>query len=611
MRTFVPSLGISTCIEKKEGLIMILSLNCGSSSIKMDVFGENQASTLACFRIARLNTESPEFKCSPELKVSEFPRTLDSALELLLSETIKLFPEIKAVAHRVVHGGKDYSAPTLINDDVVNRIEELADLAPLHNPINAIGIRIARKLLPDVSHVAVFDTAFHSTLPRRARTYALPKELSAKHDIRRYGFHGTSHAYVAKQAALYLERPLQSLRLITCHLGNGASMAAIEYGSSVETSMGQTPLEGLVMGTRCGDIDPSIPLSLAKLEGLTLDEVDQVLNRRSGLLGLSGSSKDMRDIIESAATGDEDCQLALTVFCHRIRKYIGAYAAVMGGVDAIVFTGGIGENSSVIRHRVAQRLSFLGAQIDETRNREAKLDAQNNTEDISKRNSSVRILAISTDEQKAMAQESATLLDLLSANRKTAPIPVGVSSRHMHITQEALEQLFGPTHKLTPLKQLSQPGQFAANETVTLIGPKNKIENVRILGPLRSKNQIEISRTDEYTLGIDAPVRASGNVENTPGIKVIGPQGSIDLENGVICAWRHIHMRPEDAKSYCVENGDTVSVRLEQEERGLTFGNVLVRVSEKYALEMHIDTDEANAAEISTGALAYLVSPND
>ncbi len=588
---------------------MILSLNCGSSSIKLDVFDENASQSLGRIRVGRLNTANPEISCTPEIELQRTPTTLEEGLEMLLAEVAGQFPEITALAHRVVHGGSEYAAPTLINDDVLTSIDRLSELAPLHNPINAKGIRIAQQQFPDCPHIAVFDTAFHVSLPRRARTYAIPKELSTKYDIRRYGFHGTSHAYVANQAAHYLQRPLQSLRLITCHLGNGASMAAIEYGSSVETSMGLTPLEGLVMGTRCGDIDPGIPLTLARKEGRSPQELDEILNRESGLLGISGTSKDMRDIIERAGEGDDDCQLALNVFCHRIRKYIGAYAAVMGGVDAIVFTGGIGENSAVVRHRAAQRLSFLGAQIDETRNRECRLDEQNPIEDLSRRNSSVRLLAIATNEQKAMALECRDLIRSMNKACSSGPIPVGVSSRHMHITRETLEILFGPGHELTPLKDLSQPGQFAAKETVSLVGPKNTIENVRILGPIRSKNQIEISRTDEYTLGIDAPVRASGNVDNTPGIQVLGPAGSTVLTQGVICAWRHIHMRPEDAESFGVSNGDIVAVRVEQEERGLTFGNVLVRVSDKYALEMHIDTDEANAAEISTGAEAFLVPP--
>ena len=512
---------------------------------------------------------------------------------------------IGAVGHRVVHGGTEFKAATRITPKVIEAIEALVPLAPLHNPNNLAGIRAALELLPDVPHVAVFDTAFHATLPRRARLYGLPHELADK-GYQRFGFHGTSHEFVAKRAAENIEGDIRDLRIITCHLGSGASICAVEYGRSVETSMGMTPLEGLVMGTRSGDLDPGMILALMRDEGMSVDEVDELLNRRSGLAGLSGVGNDMRDIERRAAEGDEHCRMALHVFCHRVRKYIGAYTAFMGGVDAIVFTAGIGENSAVVRHRIAQRLDFIGARLDEDRNRAAEVTPDNPVSVISTDSSRTRLMVVATDEQFAIAQKTAQLAHEQDYVERQLTIPVAVSARHVHLTQETVEQLFGEGYQLTERNPLSQPGQFACNETVNLIGPKRTLENVRILGPTRSKNQVEISTTDEFFLGLDAPVRASGDVKNTPGITLEGTAGRAELKQGVICAWRHIHMTPEDAEHFGVKDRDVVDVRIDSAARDLVFGDVLIRVKSSYALEMHIDTDEANAAGIGRGAEGIL-----
>jgi acetate kinase len=315
----------------------------------------------------------------------------------------------------------------------------------------------------------------------------------------------------------------------------------------------------------------------------------------------------MRDIIEKASQGNEDCRLALQVFAHRLRKYIGAYAAIMGGADAIVFTGGIGENSSVVRNRVCQRLEFMGAILDEDLNQDLRINDENPLGFFNIPKSRIKLLAVKTDEEKAIAEETARLIGLEAEVNTIPSIPIAISARHIHLTQEVVEQLFGPGYQLTERAPLSQPGQFAANETVTVVGPKNSIDKVRILGPCRTLNQLEISRTDEFFLGIDAPVRASGKVDNTPGIKIVGPYGELSLNEGVICAWRHIHMTPEDAEIFSVEDGDIVEVSVSNGERPLTFGNVLIRVSPKFKLEMHIDTDEANAAELSQNAEGALL----
>lgn len=583
----------------------ILVVNCGSSSLKAALVDPETGRKASRVKVERIGEATPTVRVNGgeprACDASDHRAALALALPLAANGAT-----IDGVGHRVVHGGEIFDASVRIDDDTVASIDGLSALAPLHNPANVAGIVAARERLPDLTHVAVFDTAFHSTLPRRARAYALPTELAEAHGVRRFGFHGTSHRFVSRRAAEHLGRDVRDLRIITCHLGSGCSMAAVEYGRSVETSMGMTPVEGLVMGTRSGDVDAGALIALMRAEGWDAAELDRVLNKESGLTGLSGVGNDMRDIEARAAAGDERCRLALHVFCHRVRKYVGAYAALMGGVDAIVFTGGIGENSAVVRHRVAQRLEFLGAVFDEDANRELELSSDAPVASLSSPSSRVALLAVATDEEWEIAREAARLVERRD-QVKPLTIPVAVSARHVHLTQETVEALFGPGANLTEYRPLSQPNQFAANERVNLIGPKRTIESVRVLGPTRSKNQVEISTTDEFALGLDAPVRASGHVEGTPGITLEGPAGRVTLTEGVICAWRHIHMQPEDAERFGVADKDVVDVRIESEMRDLIFGDVLVRVSPKYRLEMHIDTDEANAAGISRGTEGVLV----
>ena len=588
----------------------VLVINCGSTSIKAAVIHPETGQRLSELRVERLETDESQAILN-DAEPETAPAAFNAAINELLPRLIEsVAAEIESVGHRVVHGGKWFTQPTLIDDAVARQLDQTVSLAPLHNPAGIAGIQSARQLLPDVPHVAVFDTAFHATLPPRAATYALPPALSARHGLRRFGFHGTSHQFVAHRAAEFLNDELRQMRIITCHLGGGCSVCAIEYGRSVETSMGMTPLEGLVMATRCGDIDPAVLLHLMRGEQMSVDDLDALLNRQSGLAGLSGGSTDFRDIEQRAEDGDESCRLAIQVFCHRIRKYIGAYAAVMGGVDAIVFTGGIGQNSATVRHHVAQRLEFLGAQLDEVANREACVSLQNPVAEFSARHSRVRLLAVRTDEAWEIARLTRRLCATQIAEPIRQAIPVAISARHVHLTQEAVEALFGVGHKLTPLKSLSQPGQFAAEEEVILEGPKRCIERVRVLGPTRNSNQVEISRTDEFYLGIDAPIRASGDVDNTPGITLVGSEDrKVPLSCGVICAWRHIHMTPADAAAFGVEDKDVVEVVVGQDGgRSLTFGDVLIRVKPTYKLEMHIDTDEGNAAELDRHDVARLDS---
>ncbi|MFM2163488.1 MAG: hypothetical protein RLZZ383_3000 [Pseudomonadota bacterium] len=583
----------------------ILVLNVGSSSLKADVVETRTGERCATARVERLGGEAT-------VRLGEGPpepctATNHASALAVVTAHLEAAGAVEAVGHRVAHGGERFKAAALLDDATVAEVEALGSIAPLHVPPAVAAIRAAKARWPTLPHWGVFDTAFHATLPPRAQTYALDAATAAKHGIRRYGFHGTSHGYVASLAASFLKTDLRALRLVTCHLGNGASVTAIEQGRSVETSMGMTPLEGLVMGTRCGDLDPGVILHLLR-QGLRLEEVDDLLNRQSGLAGLSGTGGDLRDIEDRAAAGDDACRRALQVFTHRLRKHIGAMVAVMGGVDAIVFTAGIGENSAVVRERATQRLEFLGAILDEDRNRDVTLSDAAPVAAFHADHSRVALLAIRTDESRAIAAQIEAATAEQGIDRPHQTIPIAVSARHVHLTRAAVDALFGPGHALTPRAPLSQPGQYACEEQVDLVGPKRTIERVRVLGPERPACQVEVSRTDEFFLGLDAPVRASGDVRDSPGITLRGPAGSVTIAEGVICAWRHIHMHPDDAEAFGVSDKDVVDVEVATGPRRLTFGDVLVRVHPEFRLEMHVDTDEANAAELAAGAAGELAA---
>ena len=318
---------------------------------------------------------------------------------------IKSMDEISAVGHRVVHAGEKFAYSVVINDEVMNALKECIDLAPLHNPPNILGIEACKELMPGVSMVGVFDTAFHQSMSPYAYIYALPYEYYTKYGVRRYGFHGTSHKYVAERAADILGKDIKELKIVTCHLGNGASITAVKDGKSIDTSMGFTPLEGLAMGTRCGDIDPAICGFLVEKEELDINEVCNILNKKSGVLGISGISSDFRDIEEASKKGNERAALALEVFAHKVKKYIGAYAAVMGGIDAVVFTAGLGENSSSMRESICKGLDFLGFRIDKEKNNTRGKEAVISTDD-----STAKILLIPTNEELMIAKDTAELI---------------------------------------------------------------------------------------------------------------------------------------------------------------------------------------------------------
>ena len=596
----------------------ILVLNCGSSSLKYSFFDTEhpEKTTRGCVECIgrsnmRLVQRNERGEVVRDLRHGEFANAFIAMRAALLDEAagaISDVSSISVVGHRVVHGGEKFTNAVMINDEVLTDIEALSPLAPLHNPVNVAGIREARRAFPAVPHVAVFDTAFHGTLPSHAFLYGLPNEFYEKKGVRRYGFHGSSHNYVALAAAQFLKRRPRELKIVSCHLGSGASICAIDHGRSVDTTMGFTPNEGLIMGTRCGDLDSGVLAFLERNDGMTAAQLDELLNKESGLLGLSGLSSDMREVEKAADTGDARALTAFKTFCYRVRKYIGAYVAAMGGLDVVIFTAGIGQGSAGVRATALQGLGCMGIHLDETRNRDAR-DGKEIAR-ISTDDSPVTVLVVPTDEERMIARETLRALSrdyLVRASEacRNEPVPIEVSAHHIHLAQEHVEALFGVGHCLTKTSDLSQPDQYACKEQLSIIGPKGRIDRVRVLGPTRKATQVEIAMTEQFKLGIQPPIRESGDIIGSPGCTLEGPAGQVAIDKGVICALRHIHMTPADALRYGLKDKCTVRVRVPG-DRELLFGDVRIRVDPNFALAMHIDTDEANAANLRNGAHGFV-----
>ncbi len=395
----------------------ILVINCGSSSLKFQLIDAENEKLIAkglCERIGIDGSQLVYQKTGEEKQKTVTPmpdhtKAIRLVLDALTDEksgVVKSLDEIGAIGHRIVHGGEKFAASTVITDEVIEAIRECSELAPLHNPANLIGIDACRTLMPNTPMVAVFDTAFHQTMPEEAYLYGIPYEYYRKYKVRRYGFHGTSHSYVSKRAAEVLGRKYEDLKLIVCHLGNGASVSAVDHGKCVDTSMGLTPLEGLIMGTRSGDIDPAIMEFIAHKEGKSIDEIMEILNKKSGVLGLSDNfSSDFRDLEDTYLEGKEEGVRAMKAFAYRVAKYVGAYAASMNGVDAVCFTAGLGENSPIIRNLVCERLGFLGIELDQEQNNKRGEDLV-----VSVNESGTKVLVIPTNEELAIARETYALV---------------------------------------------------------------------------------------------------------------------------------------------------------------------------------------------------------
>jgi acetate kinase len=394
----------------------ILVINTGSSSLKYQLIDVDNEKVLAkglCDRIGLDNSFLKHTKagsdtiviekdmCNHKVAMEEIMHTLTDKQIGVISD----MSEISAVGHRVVHGGERFCESVIIDDEVMSTLRDCIELAPLHNPPNIIGIEACRQIMPDIPMVGVFDTAFHQTMPNYAYVYALPYDVYTKYGVRKYGFHGTSHKYVSERAAALLKRPLEELKLITCHLGNGASICAVKFGKSIDTSMGFTPLDGLAMGTRSGAVDPAVIPFLMEKEKMSISEINEYLNKKSGVLGISGVSSDFRDLHAAADEGNERAKLAIDIFCYRVKKYIGEYAAVMNGVDAIVFTAGIGENNEVARKQILSEMDYLGIAVDWEKN-----SIRGKEIDISLPDAKVRTLIIPTNEEIAIAMETLKLI---------------------------------------------------------------------------------------------------------------------------------------------------------------------------------------------------------
>jgi len=399
----------------------ILALNCGSSSVKYQLYDWNKREVIAKGMVERVTigdsyiihevpgreTYREEYEC-PDHQVA-----IHLIIKILSDKThgvVSSMEQISAVGHRVVHGGEKFTCSVRIDDTVLAAIKEVQHLAPLHNPPNIAGIEAAQAVLPDVPHIAIFDTAFHQTMPKHSYTYAVPYEWYEKHGVRRYGFHGTSHLYVSKRAAVMLGKDPKDCNIITMHIGNGVSHSAIKNGVSVDTSMGLTPLEGAVMGTRCGDLDPAIPMFIQQKENLSAKEIDSVLNKKSGILGITGQYTDRRDVIEGAQEGNcPRCQLALDVEAYRLKKYIGSYAAAIGGIDAVVFTAGVGEMAWLIREKAVEGLEFMGILLDKEKNRNTMTRKKESV--ITTPDSPVKVFVIPTDEELVFTEDVAAILE--------------------------------------------------------------------------------------------------------------------------------------------------------------------------------------------------------
>lgn len=393
----------------------VLVINCGSSSLKYQLIDSETEAVLAKGLCERIGIDGrlvyQKTGLDKEITEAAMP-THKQAIQMVLDAIVnpktgalKSLAEVDAVGHRVVHGGEKFASSVVLTEEVLAQIEECNDLAPLHNPANLIGIRACQELMPNVPMVGVFDTAFHQTMPKKAYLYGLPHEYYEKYKVRRYGFHGTSHSFVSKRLAELIGRDIKDTKLIVCHLGNGSSITAVDGGKSVDTSMGLTPLAGLPMGTRSGDIDPAILEFIAGKEGKSVEEITTILNKKSGVSGLSGVSSDFRDLDAGMKEGNDRCRLALDVFCYSVKKYIGAYAAAMGGLDAIAFTAGIGENNPYVRRVSTMDLSFMGIDIDGTKN-EIRGEEQKISTDASK----VQVWVVPTNEELAIARETVELV---------------------------------------------------------------------------------------------------------------------------------------------------------------------------------------------------------
>ena len=596
----------------------ILALSFTGEELSFTLHETKEGTRLAAGVFKELSTEKSHFVFFNGKEEQRFPvphRELGALFSLLekalfTGEKAPLAgPEqVTAVGHHLISGGDVFSSSTLLSNDALAKLETLN---ALHKEFNAPGVAAAheaRTRFPQATHVAVFDSSFHSSLPPYAFLYALPYELVVEKKVRRRGYHGITHQYAALKAAQYLNRPYNELEVAVCFLDTESSLCAVDHGRSVEVSAGFTPADGLVAGNSAGSVDPNLLFYLTDQAGFSYRETSALFREKGGLKGLSGISPSLREIEAHADLGHHRALLAYKLYCYSIRKKIGEALAAMGGLDVLVFTGSIGYASPGIRSLACQGLDAMGIALDEKRNR-ALLESDE-TALISRSDSPVKVLVVRPNRTLMIARETLKALSAEKASKllqkqEAIPVPIEVSAHHVHLTARHVAALFGAGHGLEVAHPLSQPGQFASKQTVTLVGPKGMIDRVRVLGPERAATQVEIAMTEQFKLGIEPPIRESGDIDGSPGVVIEGPAGSVILEKGVICARRHIHMSPDDALRFGLHDKDVVRVRVSG-DRELVFGDVVVRVHPSYRLMMHIDTDEANASHVKDGQIGYI-----
>lgn len=601
------------------GAARILVVRCGDERLQYEYYDTDNEMNNVGGVIEGLGSDHAEH-ISRGLRWDESTSvapTLEAAAEAILTQlssgpraVLEDCRQLSAIGHRVAHGGDKYDHPVVFDQAVADDISEYASGLCPDNRACLAAIQAFAKLLADTPQVAVFETAFFAGMPPRAFTCPVPYEWYEAYGIRRYGQHGLAHQYAAQAAALHLQRPLSQLNLLVCNLGPYPSVSAICRGRAVDVTAGLTLLGGLPGAITSGDLDPGLAACAAQLLGVAPAQIERALGEHSGLLGISGVSGDLEDLCALEQSGDGRATLALEVFCYGLQKCIGGYLAVLGQTDAIVFTGPAGVRLPELRTRICCDLASLNVKLDQQMNLEVGADARE-TSDISEPRAAPRIVVVPPSDPRMIAAGAAQAIGqgqvcaaILVGRR---PIPIGISVRHVHLSREHVNILYGPGHQLTFRTPLTQPGQFACEETVNLMGPKGKVARVRVLGPERPATQVEVSRTECFSLGLQAPIRMSGVLHNTPGVCMEGPQGSVEIHEGMICAARHLHVSPEQALMLGLRDKDEISVHVEG-ERALVFSEVIVRVHPEYRLDMHIDTDEANAARLDQGAVGYIQS---
>lgn len=602
----------------------VLVVTTGKSSLTFDYFDTARKTNHARGSIDLIGTNDCRIvavmkgeRIERKIDVAGRPQAFAAALSILQDAEVGVLrssEDLTAIAHKVPHGGDKYGSASVIDDEVLADVAAFAKFSPEGNPASLEIIKVAMSLLPKVPNVAVFDTGFHQNMASQSFLYAIPYDLYTKAGIRRYGAHGITHNYVSLRTAAAMKRNFGEMRIVSCFLDETGSLCAVDHGRAIDISAGFGPIDGLMSSWSPGSIDISVIFHLLKTMNLSTDEVEDILVRRGGLAGISASTRSFQELEDAAGAGNPLALLAIHHYCRQLRKQIGAFIAALGGADTLVFTGEIAERSDWVRGLSTQGLSFAGIEVNNILNKTAS-PTPGSVIDVSDEHSTVKVLIVPNDEARMIARETIRVLGYenvseMLRSRKDSDIPIELSAHHVHLSQSDVERLFGPGHELTFRAPLSQPGQYSCEETVNLVGRKGRAERVRVLGPARSKSQVEIAMTEEFKLGIKAPIRASGDISGTPGISLEGPNGSLDLSEGVICSLRHVHMSPEDALSFGVKDRDVVMVKV-QGERTLIFGDVLIRVDPDFRLAMHIDTDEANAANIKTGMVGQLISIQD